>query len=74
MKENFEVYVSNFISEMKDAGMILDKVVLDAPERALCRHQKSHGGYFSCDICVANPESIRIPGKAGSKYTKLSST
>ena len=68
MKENFEVYISNFIDELKEADIRLSKVVLDAPERALCRHQKSHGGYFSCDLCYASPENIPIPGEKGSKY------
>ena len=67
MKDRFEGYISNFIEEMKSAGMVLQKLVLDAPERATCRKQKMHGGYYSCDLCIANPENMRIPGKKGSK-------
>ena len=68
MKQNFEAYLSNFLSEVKDCGLKVLKLVADAPERASCRHQKQHGGAFSCDLCLANPQSMAIPGKRGSKY------
>ena len=66
-KEKFEGYISNFLTEMTEANMTLKKLVLDAPERATCRKQKMHGGYFSCDLCVANPENYTVPGRRGSK-------
>ena len=68
MKDHFEGYVSNFLEEMAAASMKLKKLVVDAPERATCRKQKMHGGYYSCDICVANPENYSIPGRRGSKF------
>ena len=71
MKAQFEAYISNFLEEMQATPMVLKKVVLDAPERATCRKQKMHGGYYSCDVCIANPENMQIPGKRGSKNIKL---
>ena len=69
MKDSFEGYVSNFLEEMASASMNLKQLVVDAPERATCRKQKMHGGYYSCDICIANPENFPIPGRRGSKFT-----
>ena len=67
MRENFDAYVANFISEINDSSLHLKKVVMDAPERAACRQQKQHGGYYSCDLCTANPDNVQIPGKRGSE-------
>ena len=67
MKESFEVYIAHFLEDMENENMQLNKVIVDAPERAYCRKQKSHGGFNSCDLCLANPESIRLPGRRGSK-------
>ena len=67
MKESFEAYIANFLEEMESENMKLNKVIVDAPERAYCRKQKSHGGFNSCDLCLANPESYRVPGSRGSK-------
>lgn len=58
MKPVFEMYLENLIDEFKDSHIQVKKLVLDAPERAACRKQKQHGGYFSCDLCLANPENI----------------
>ena len=65
-KPIFEAYISNFLDELIECSVKLDKVVGDAPERAFLRNLKLHGGYFSCDLCLANPESISNGGK-GSK-------
>lgn len=58
MKPEIEAYICHFLDKLLDADIHLDKVVLDAPERASFRKQKLHGGYFCCDLCLANPESI----------------
>ena len=68
MKPSFEVYLSSILAEFDHLDMIVDKVILDAPERAAARKQKQHGGYYSCDWCLANPENIQIEGKRASKY------
>ena len=70
MKENFQAYLSMFLDEMEECSMKVRKLVVDAPERATLRRQKMHGGYFSCDLCTANPENVRIPNKRGSKLAK----
>ena len=67
MKVNFQVYVASFLEELNDASIKVLKLVADAPERASNRLQKQHGGYYSCDLCTANPENIAIPGKKGSE-------
>ena len=67
-KAAFEVYIESIIEELIDCDLRLDKLVCDAPERASARKQKQHGGYYCCDLCVANPENHRIPGKQASKF------
>ena len=67
MKENFEMYISSLLDQLQEHDITFKKLVLDAPERAACRKQKQHGGYYSCDLCEANPENVKIPGKSGSK-------
>ena len=69
-KQNFEAYVSNFIEELQQCGLKVLKLVADAPERAASRHQKQHGGAFSCDVCIADPQNMAIPGKRGCKIIK----
>ena len=71
MRDTFQAYISIFLDEMEDCAMRVRKLVVDAPERASLRRQKMHGGYFSCDLCTANPENIRIPNKRGSKFSYL---
>ena len=68
MKLNFETYIASLLEQLRDNDIRLEKLVLDAPERAACRKQKQHGGYYSCDVCEANPENMAIPGKRGCKY------
>ena len=68
MKANFEGYVKDLLKQLEDHDILLRKLVVDAPERAACRKQKQHGGYYSCDVCEATPENIWIPGKRGCKY------
>jgi len=68
MKTNFEAYISNFIDEMNSCGLSLKKLIVDAPERATCRKQKMHGGFHACDLCLANPVNMKIPGRKGSKF------
>lgn len=63
MKAEIEAYISIFLDKLAQEDLKLLKVVLDAPERASLRKQKLYGGYFSCDICLANPENIRTKGK-----------
>ena len=67
MKTNFEGHLQSVIEQLEVNGLQLKKLVLDAPERAACRKQKQHGGYHSCDLCEANPENVKIPGKKGCK-------
>jgi len=67
LKENFNIYLSTIVKQLGEAGLTIDKLVVDAPERAAIRQQKQHGGYHSCDLCVCNPENLKIPGKRGSK-------
>ena len=67
MKERLDIYVSSILDEFSHEGLRLSKIVLDAPERAAARKQKQHGGYYSCDYCLANPENYKVPGKRGSE-------
>ena len=67
MKDSMDVYLQSLLEEFDSSNLQIEKVVMDAPERAAWRKQKQHGGYYSCDFCVANPENIQIPGKRGSK-------
>jgi len=68
MSELIESHFESYLKGIVDAGLIIKKAVLDAPERAACRRQKMHGGYYSCDVCTANPENIPLPGgKRGCK-------
>ena len=67
LKDYFEVYLEGLLEEIVAASCSVKKAVLDAPERAACRKQKQHGGYFSCDMCYANPENIQIHGGRSSK-------
>ena len=62
MKVNFEMYVKSLLDQLNTNGIKLEKLVLDAPERAACRKQKQHGGYYSCDLCEANPENVPLNG------------
>jgi len=67
MKNDIEKYMAAYLKEIEDAGLRVIRAVLDAPERALCRRQKQHGGFFSCDVCVANPISLTNERNKGSK-------
>lgn len=67
MKDYFEAYLSLFLDKLVEANVALKKAVADAPERARLKCTKGHGGYFSCDWCLANPENIRIDGRNGCK-------
>ena len=71
MKKNlkglFLRYVTRLNRQIVRAGLRIRKTILDAPERAFLRGQTQHGGYFSCDICLANPISIDLPGNRGKK-------
>jgi hypothetical protein len=69
MSVNFEAYVENFIEEAEDCGLAIKKLVADAPERAHWRKQKAHGGFHSCDVCTANPITMKIPGKNSSNLS-----
>ena len=66
MKPSFEVYVSSLLDELEQLEIQVEKVILDAPERAAARKQKQHGGYYSCDWCLATPENFAIEGKRAS--------
>ena len=74
MKANLDVYVRSLLDELDHLGLKVEKVILDAPERAAAWKQKQHGGYYSCDLCLANPENIQIPGKRGSKLVSTTGT
>ena len=67
MKSTFQNDLSEVLEQISAENCHLDKVVVDAPERAACRRQKLHGGFYSCDMCVANPDSVVLPGSRISK-------
>ena len=67
MRATFQDYLGDVLQQIKDENCHLDKVVVDAPERAACRRQKLHGGFYSCDLCLANPDSVLLPGSRCSK-------
>ena len=69
MKHWVDAYMSLFVLELVDLGQPVEHMVMDAPERANVRKQKAHGGYYSCDLCMANPTSIRVGNGNASKYT-----
>ena len=70
MKLHLDVYLESFLDEVLNSGYKLKNLILDAPERASCRKQKQHGGYYSCDLCLANPENENFVGNRGMKKVK----
>ena len=67
LRHYFEVYLEGLLEDIVSCSTTIKKAVLDAPERAACRKQKQHGGYFSCDMCYANPENLASQEGRGSK-------
>jgi hypothetical protein len=55
----FNAHLEVFLQECTENGLIPMKAILDAPERASCRGQKQHGAFYSCDVCLANPDTIQ---------------
>ena len=71
MKSSFQTYLGDVLAQITEENLHLDKVVVDAPERAACRRQKLHGGFYSCNLCVANPDSVTLPGSRCSKLLPI---
>lgn len=67
MKAFFEAYLSLFLEKLIDVNVRLKKIVGDAPERARLKCFKTHGGFFSCDLCLASAENLTTEGRRGSK-------
>jgi hypothetical protein len=65
----FNAHLEVFLEECIAAGLHPYKAILDAPERAACRGQKQHGAYYSCDVCLANPDNYQSPGTQ--KYKRV---
>ena len=67
MRKYFDAHLHILLTNLKEENLNIVKIIADAPERAALRNQKQHGGYFSCDICLANPENFRMEGSRASK-------
>jgi len=68
-RHRVDAYIARFIQDLKDMARTVEDMFLDAPERAVVRQQKGHGGYFCCDLCIANPVSIPSGNGTSSKFT-----
>ena len=65
MHQYVEEQVKKYLEDIQQEGLSIKKAVLDAPERAACRRQKQHGGYYSCDVCTENPRHLPYENRRG---------
>ncbi len=61
IKGKDEVLLRPFLKELQETGLVVKRVIADAPKRAVLQGMKTHASTFGCHYCTASKVNGKFP-------------